>query len=160
MMILVWRWQWMAWTELLTGKEINIFCTKKPPKLEFSRHIFHSFNTYLIKHQQVIIWIYVSQRLDVTFLILVVGIIDFFFRCCGDSWHWVLSFCSYVNSVLNRFGSLVLIRQCWHSKSCPLNWHWIFPSLQKNLSFYLLKKRDISKLSYQSHALHILNFCS
>lgn len=116
------------------------FFVQNPPKLEFSRHIFHSFNTYLIKHQQVIIWIYVSQHLDVTFLILVVGIIDFFFRCCGDSWHWVLSFCSYVNSVLNRFGSLVLIRQCWHSKSCPLNWHWIFPSLQKNLSFYLFKK--------------------
>lgn len=55
------------------------FFVQNPPKLEFSRHIFHSFNTYLIKHQQVIIWIYVSQRLDVTFLILVVGIIDFFF---------------------------------------------------------------------------------
>lgn len=31
------------------------FFVQNPPKLEFSRHIFHSFNTYLIKHQQVII---------------------------------------------------------------------------------------------------------
>lgn len=31
------------------------FFVQNPPKLEFSRLIFHSFNTYLIKHQQVII---------------------------------------------------------------------------------------------------------